>query len=109
MSKPPATPHDLLAVLAKCIGTRNAVRIDELARRVGCSERKARTLVSALREEGYAVCAHPAVGYYIAVDDHDINETCRFLRSRALHSLRIESRLRNIPLPDLLGQLHLET
>jgi hypothetical protein len=60
-------------------------------------------------EEGHAICGTPSHGYYIAADAAELEETCEFLRSRALHSLNLESKLRKIPLPDLLGQLHVPT
>lgn len=103
------SPPDLLGVLARHIGAESGIRIDQLAADVGCSERVIRKLVSALRREGYAVCAHPTQGYYIANGPAELDRTCSFLRQRALHSLVLESRLRKISLPELLGQLTLPT
>lgn len=91
------------------IGQRNGITAHDLAERLGIPERKLREHISALREEGVAVCGHPSTGYYIAANSEEMETTCAFLRSRALHSLHLESRLRNIPLPDLLGQLKLPT
>ena len=59
--------------------------------------------------DGVAVCGTPETGYYIAATAAELDQTCAFLRSRAMRSLTLEARLRQIPLPDLLGQLHLRT
>jgi len=63
--------------------------------------------ISALRDEGQAVCGTPAHGYYIAATTEELEETCALLHNRAMHSLKLEARLRQTPLADLIGQLHL--
>jgi len=103
------TKHDLFSALAPRVGAHNGVSVDALARQLGSTPRHVRTLVSDLRMEGIAVCGTPKSGYYIAATPEEMEETCQFLRHRAMHSLQLESRLRNIPMPDLLGQLHLNT
>lgn len=104
------TKHELLAELAKHIGAERGVHVAELARRVRLNPRDVRRLVSQLREDGIAVCGHPSTGYFIAADQEELDRYClQFLRSRAMHSLRLEARLRRIPLPDLIGQLKLPT
>lgn len=103
------TRDDLLVVLRAHIGATNGVSVRDLARRLNCEERHVRTLVSELRMDGVAVCGHPTRGYYIAETVEDVESTASFLRSRAMHSLTLESRLRKIPLVDLLGQLRLPT
>jgi hypothetical protein len=55
------------------------------------------------------VCGHPATGYFIASNREELEETCQFLRSRAMHSLVLEAKLRGLPLADLVGQLRLKT
>ena len=104
-----ATRNDALAVLTHHMGKHNGIRADQLAKLLSVPERRLRNVISALRSEGIAVCGHPSTGYYIAETAAELEDTCQFLRSRAMHSLVIESRLRQIPLPDLLGQLHLKT
>lgn len=100
----------LLQVLARDhTGRDRGVRAVDLARKVGIDERTLRSLVTVMRDEGQAIVATPESGYYVAETAEEVEECCRFLRSRALKSLLLESRLRNIPLPDLLGQLHLNT
>ena len=44
-----------------------------------------------------------------ATPPDEIRRCCAFLHRRAMHSLRLEAQMRRIPLPDLLGQLHLNT
>lgn len=58
---------------------------------------------------GHAICGTPTDGYYIAATAEELNATCEFLHNRAMHSLTLESKLRKIPLSDLIGQLHLPT
>ena len=99
------TKHDLLAVLMRHQGRNNGITAEQLAAQLGCDARHMRTLVSALRTEGVAVCGHPSDGYYIAVTPEELEDTCSFLRSRAMHSLTLESKLRNVALGELLGQL----
>lgn len=101
---------DVVAALsAKHRGADNGIGARELAGQVGMHERQLRVVISALREEGTAICGTPSTGYYIAETASELQACCAFLRQRAMHSLRLESRLRNIPLPELLGQLHLPT
>lgn len=95
----------LTDVLATHVGRGNGITAEALARHVGVVPREVRRLISLLRAEGMAICGHPSTGYYIAATQEDVEETCQFLRSRALHSLRLEARLRQLSLPDLLGQI----
>lgn len=99
----------LVAALAGHRGRDRGVSVEGLAGKLEISTREIRRLVSQAREAGVAICAMPEAGYFIADSSDELEDCCRFLRSRALHSLRLESQLRHIPLPDLLGQLHLTT
>lgn len=103
------TSDDLLTILSRHTGRDNGIAADTLAEMLGVASRQVRTLITALRSEGVAVCGTPETGYYIAANADELEETCQFLRHRAMHSLTLESRLRGIPMPDLLGQLHLTT
>lgn len=96
-------------VLSNHRGEARGIHVDALAEKCGVSERDVRHAVTAMREDGIAVCAHPTTGYYIAASAEELEQCCQFLRSRALKSLMLEARLRNVSLPDLLGQLHLPT
>ena len=103
------TSDRLLAVLRHHVGITRGIGVADLARLLGVPERRVRKLVSECREDGVAIGAHPTTGYYIAETPEELEHCCRFLRSRALHSLRLEAQLRRIPLQDLIGQLRLKT
>ena len=90
-------------------GKARGITAERLALQLGTTERQLRSMVSQAREEGLAISATPETGYFIAETPEELQESCEFLRSRAMHSLRMEAQLRRIPLPDLLGQLHLPT
>jgi biotin operon repressor len=119
MPPPAVVPGDghrarLLADLVRLLSTEHTgsargVKAEQLALRLGLHERMLRTLISAAREDGIAICGRPDSGYFVAATAAELEDTCRFLRDRAMHSLRIEAQLRRLPLPDLLGQLHLPT
>lgn len=104
-----ATKHDLQAALARHIGRDNGVTASALSVTLGVTARAVRFLVTELREDGIAVCGHPSTGYFIAANTEELEATCKFLRSRAMHSLQLEATLRHVPLVDLFGQLRLKT
>lgn len=104
-----ATRADLAALLEAHIGHERGVGVKAIAERLGCTERQVRAFVTELRLEGIAVCGTPETGYYVAATVEELEATCAFLRSRAMHSLVLESKLRHVPLPDLIGQLRLKT
>lgn len=99
--------HQLLEVLQRHVGAEEGIGVEQLALALACTERAIRKLVTELREEGVAVCGHPSRGYFIAATAAELEETCAFLRHRAMTSLALEAKLRKVPLPDLLGQLRL--
>lgn len=104
-----ATRHHLLRALSGSVGRDNGKSCAALALALGIPERGVRDLVTELREQGIAVCGKPNTGYFIAETAAELEETCAFLRSRAMHSLVLEAKLRNLPLADLVGQLRLPT
>ena len=89
-------------------GREKGISAARLAGALGLSEREIRKAVSNLREEGSPICAHPKHGYFYPVSQEEIEETCEYLHKRSLHSLRLESQMRRISLPALMGQLQLE-
>lgn len=99
----------VLSVLSRHIGRGNGISVKQLEQQTDLPARTIRTHISDLRDDGAAICGTPADGYYIAATAEELQATCEFLRSRAMHSLGLESKLRRIPLPDLLGQLHVPT
>ena len=104
-----ANKDRLMTVLSRHIGRGHGIGVVALALQAGTSTRQVRKFVTELRQDGVAVCGTPQHGYYIAGTADELDETCQFLRRRALHSLTLESRLRKVPLADLVGQLHLRT
>jgi hypothetical protein len=76
-----------------------------LARQMCVTERGLRTLVAEARQRGTPISATPETGYFVAQSATDLQESCAFLRSRAMHHLLTESHLRRIPLADVLGEL----
>jgi hypothetical protein len=71
-------------------------------------ERKLRLVIEELRLEGQHICGTPKTGYFIAVEESDMTETCEFLYNRAMKSLTQISRMKKVSLPDLRGQLGLK-
>src|SRR5688572_20112073 len=107
MLRPDKTALDVL--LQAHIGRERGITAAAIAAVLGCPERTVRELVTELRSDGRAVCGHPADGYFMAATREELEETCAFLRARAMHSLVLEAKLRRMPLADLVGQLHLPT
>lgn len=96
---------ELLNLLAFHQGRDRGISAADLARVAGIHERKLRSLISELRENGTAICATPETGYFLAVTPEELGESCKFLHDRAMHSLRRASQMQKISLPDLMGQL----
>lgn len=106
---PQTNLKDLLAKrLAQRIGQAHGITAEQLATDMVILPRRLRALISELRLDGMPICGHPATGYYIAETPEELQSTCDFLRSRALHSLFLESRLRKQPLAQLIGQMQLD-
>lgn len=99
----------LQVLLARHVGREAGITAEAIASTLGTTTRVVRELVTELRNDGIAVCGHPASGYFIARTREELEETCQFLRSRAMHSLVLEAKLRGLPLADLVGQLRLKT
>ena len=97
----------LKAALLLHVGQHHGINARDLASDLGITTRHLRLLISALREEGLPVCGTPETGYFLAANAAELEQCCAFLRSRAMHSLVIEARLRKLPLPTLLGQMKL--
>lgn len=104
------TVHQLLAALSRHIGRENGIGVKALAERLDIEERQVRALVSAARDGGAAICAHPTTGYFMAATDEELERYyIRYIEARSLHGLRLVSRARKLALPDYLGQLKLKT
>lgn len=101
--------HDLFSLLTHRIGAQYGTSVKTLSDLLRTTPRQVRKLVSELRMDGIAVCGTPETGYYIAADAEELQQTIDFLKHRALHSLTLASRMSKIPMPDLIGQLHVPT
>jgi biotin operon repressor len=100
----------VLEVLQWHVGQHYGITAGTLAARAQLTERQVRQAVTELREDGVGVCATPETGYFLAANDHELDEYClKFLRERAMTSLVLCSKLTKQALPDLIGQLKLPT
>jgi biotin operon repressor len=103
-----ASKTEVLNALARHQGRENGVSAKRLAEELDMPPRRLRKLISELRDgDGIALCGHPSTGYFMAVTPEELQASCDFLEHRALHSLRLLSRMKKVSLPDLLGQLRL--
>jgi glucose-6-phosphate-specific signal transduction histidine kinase len=110
------TPAQVLTELSHHIGKDNGIHVRDLVARITgqllaneLMERRVRQIVTEMRMEGHHICAHPAQGYFMAANPEELNDTCEFLYERAMTSLSQVSRMKQVSLPDLRGQLHLPT
>lgn len=102
-----STVNQLLNVLAEHQGRDCGISAKALAARLDVPPRRLRHLVSEAREQGIALCGKPNTGYFVPVTPEELAESCAFLEHRALHSLRLLSRMKKVSMPALLGQLNL--
>lgn len=102
------TKTALLNALARHQGADKGISAKALVLELNVPARQLRRLISRCRDEdGVAICGHPTTGYYMAVTPEELQQSCAFLEHRALHSLRLLSRMKKVSLPELLGQLKL--
>lgn len=108
------TKADVLRALQDHVGKENGITAEDLVRKIcgfklepSSHMRRLRKCISELRLDGAVVCGHPSTGYYLAATAEELNDTCKFLYSRAMASLNQVSRMKKIALPDLRGQLRL--
>lgn len=101
--------HALIAEMQNHVGRDLSISGAHLAKALNTNPRQLRHLTDEAIKAGIALCSHPAHGYWIALTAEELEYACQFHRSRALHELHKEALLRRMSLPDLLGQLHLNT
>lgn len=106
----------LLAELQHHVGQANGVHADELVRRItgqlvntDMHTRRVRFLIKELRKQGSHICGTPTDGYFMAATPEELQRTVAFLEERAMTTLMQLSHMKNIALPELLGQLRLPT
>lgn len=97
----------LLNAIAHHRGAARGIGAEALARSLAVSPRRLRKLISEARDQGHAICGTPSTGYYMPITPAELNSACAFLEHRALKSLHLLARMRQIALPQLLGQLKL--
>lgn len=102
----PATVATLINTMSRHQGAENGIPAERLAHGFGVPTRTLRTVISAAREQGFAICGTPKDGYYLPTTPEELSESCEFLVARALKSLRLAARMRRISLPALVGQLN---
>ena len=106
----------VLMILSRHVGQSRVIGMGELYTQVYGEPyenrindtRKLRTLITALRQEGVPICSISDMnggGYYLASATSDLDGYCERLRTKALKILSQEAKLREVALPDLMGQI----
>lgn len=106
------TPQTVLSALERRVGKANGITATKLViwlsdRSSAADERRLRACIENLRTAGNRIMGLPGDGYYMAANEAEFEEGLRFLRNRALTSLRQENAMRRISMPELAGQLGL--
>jgi L-fucose isomerase-like protein len=109
-----------LVILQRHVGVENAISMTELFREVFQEEvkdkisstRELRKVITELRKMGIPVCSEMRnkrqTGYFLARDAQEIDKYFELMEKRALKTLYLISRIKNISLPQYLGQLKLK-
>ena len=106
--------NTVLQALSSHIGKGNGLTAKQLVSEITWETpsdakcRRLRQVIEELRREGQHICGHPSSGYFIASNEAELNETCRFLVDRAMTTLTQVSKMKKASLPDLHGQLGLK-
>jgi hypothetical protein len=102
----------VLAELERHVGKDNGIHVRDLVARITglavnpvSHERRVRKAIEELRRKGQRICGLPDAGYFLAASEAELLETCSHLRRRAISGLVTESRMRNVSLPELVGQI----
>jgi len=109
------TRDSVLSELSRHIGKVRGISCADMVREItwqtpdAAAMRKVRKIIENLRREGQHICGHPSLGYFIAANEEELNETCKFLADRALTSLTQAARMKKLSIPDIHGQLRLNT
>lgn len=108
----------LLTEMTKHVGEANAISMAEMYELVYgkawknkiTDTRSIRFLITALRDEGVAICSTSDAaygGYYLAAAGSEIHDYLRRMERRALKILYRISKIKRITLPEYLGQMRL--
>ena len=96
-------------VLANHIGRANGIGEKALVLATGLTGRAIRSCIEQLRLEGRGICGKPNTGYFMAATAEELNETCEWMRSRGIKSLKQVSAMQRVAIADLIGQERLRT
>lgn len=106
------TKEHVLTVLRRHVGRDQGIHMRDLVAQVlntvlvgEVAERKARELITALRNEGHPICAHPASGYYLAASQQELDATCAFLLERSQSTVDQVCAMKGVLPVDLYHQL----
>ena len=106
----------VLMILSRHVGQERSIDMGELYSRVFGESythkinhtRRLRTIITALRQKGIPIgstAAKNGGGYYLVRAGSELDEYCGRLRRAALNKLALESKLRKLSLPELLGEM----
>jgi len=106
----------ILMILSRHVGREKSLDMGRLYERVFDKPytnkinhtRRLRTIITALRQKGVPIgstAAKNGGGYYLVRAGSELDEYCGRLRRAALGKLALESRLRKLSLPELLGEM----
>lgn len=107
------TRDQLLNLLKNHNGANNGLHMREIASRLygdgagDFEERKIRSLIVCLRDEGHPICGRPDTGYFIAATPQELDDTCDFLLRRVQTTVTQIARMKRRSVPNLRGQLGL--
>ncbi len=110
----------LLMEMARHVGRSNMVGMGELYRAVYGKDwtnrindtRRLRKLIADCQADGVPICSvvsSTGGGYYLASAGSELTDYCTRLQDQALRKLAKVAKLRRVALPDLLGQLRLQS
>ncbi len=74
---------------------------------IAINEREMRHTIEELRLSGHHICAHPALGYFMAETPAELDQTCKYLVDLSMASLKQVSAMKRVSVPDLYGQLRI--
>lgn len=110
------TREEFLRVMQLHIGAENGASVRQIVQEIRLdlvpvpgAERQVRKIVEELRREGEHICAHPTRGYFMARTAKELEETCEYLTHRAMTTLTQVSGMKRVSVPDLVGQMRLES
>jgi hypothetical protein len=114
-----ALKYKLLVTMTRHVGPAHKIGMGELYEKITGESydnringtRVLRRLITELRREGTPIVSDvhaTSGGYYLAAAVTDMQNYCSRLRAKALKALALEAKIRNLTLPDLVGQVQME-